>query len=195
MQAIARAVYARKRIACFDDVLSGLDNATARHVFNNVFGLTGLLRRLGCMVFLATHTGVSFRLPHSSFGRSKSPSHANYVPVHHLPQADLILVLGEDGRVARQGRFTDLREEIDDLAHIEGMQLRQNDVAEITDELPELLNQPAESIRAPSIDAKRPMTDLAVYKYYFSALGWLRISALLFFLITEAGMSGFRCKL
>ncbi|KAJ5554087.1 hypothetical protein N7513_004046 [Penicillium frequentans] len=166
--AIARAVYARKRIACFDDVLSGLDNATARHVFTNVFGPTGLLRRLGCMVFLATHT------------------------VHYLPQADLILVLGEDGRVAKQGRFTELREEIDDLVHIEGMQLRQNDDAEGIDELPELLNQTAESIHAPSADVKRPMTDLAVYKYYFSALGWLRISALLFFLITEAGMSGFR---
>ncbi|KAJ5806538.1 uncharacterized protein N7503_004140 [Penicillium pulvis] len=166
--AIARAVYARKRIACFDDVLSGLDNATARDVFHNVFGPTGLLRRLGCMVFLATHT------------------------VHHLPQADLILVLGEDGRVAKQGRFTELQEEIDDLVHIEGMQLRQNDDAERIDELPELLNQTAESMRASSVDVKRPMTDLAVYKYYFSALGWLRISALLFFIITEAGMSGFR---
>lgn len=175
--------------------MSGLDNATARHVFNNVFGPTGLLRRLGCMVFLATHTGVLSRLPRRSFGRSKSPSYTNYVSVHHLPQADLILVLGEDGRVAKQGRFTELQEEIDDLVHIEGMQLRQNDDAEKIDEVPELLNQTAESIRAPSVDLKRPMTDLAVYKYYFSALGWLRISALLLFLITEAGMSGFRCKL
>ncbi|KAJ5987224.1 hypothetical protein N7451_011589 [Penicillium sp. IBT 35674x] len=190
--AIARAVYARKRIACFDDVLSGLDNATARHVFNNVFGPTGLLRRLGCMVFLATHTGVSFRLLQSLFGRSKTPSYTHFVPVHHLPQADLILVLGEDGQVSKQGRFTELREEIDDLVHIEGMQLRQNDDAERIDELPKPLNQTAESIHTPSADVKRPMTDLSVYKYYFSALGWLRISALLLFLITEAGISGFR---
>ncbi|PWY88307.1 multidrug resistance-associated protein [Aspergillus heteromorphus CBS 117.55] len=82
--AIARAVYARKRIACFDDVLSGLDNATGRLVFNNVFGPAGLLRRLGCLVFLATHS------------------------VHHLPQADSIIVL-EDGQVLEQGSYIQLR--------------------------------------------------------------------------------------
>ena len=57
-QAIARAVYARKHIACFDDVLSGLDNTTAQLVFNNVFGPAGLLRQLGCTTFLATHNGM-----------------------------------------------------------------------------------------------------------------------------------------
>ncbi|KOS41507.1 hypothetical protein ACN38_g7613 [Penicillium nordicum] len=55
--AIARAVYARKRIACFDDTMSALDNSTSRLVFNSVFGPSGLLRRLGCTVFLATHNG------------------------------------------------------------------------------------------------------------------------------------------
>ncbi|KAJ5924064.1 hypothetical protein N7466_008251 [Penicillium verhagenii] len=161
--AIARAVYARKRIACFDDVLSGLDNVTANHVFKNIFGPTGLLRRLGCMVFLATHT------------------------VHHLPQADLILVLGDDGQVAKQGRFSELQEEIDDFVHIEGIELTQT---EEIDGLSELTNQAAESIRALSTDTKRQTTDLAVYKYYFSSLGWFRISILLFLFIVNAGMGG-----
>ncbi|KAJ5925239.1 hypothetical protein N7454_007878, partial [Penicillium verhagenii] len=161
--AIARAVYARKRIACFDDVLSGLDNVTANHVFKNIFGPTGLLRRLGCMVFLATHT------------------------VHHLPQADLILVLGDDGQIAKQGRLSELREEIDDFVHIESVEPTQT---EGIDELSELTNQAAESIRALSTDTKRQTTDFAVYKYYFSSLGWFRISVLLFLFIVNAGMGG-----
>lgn len=70
-QAIARAVYARKRIACFDDVFSGLDNTTAGLVFNNVFSSTGLLRQPGCTVFLVTHMGTCVWWPVSSLGRFK----------------------------------------------------------------------------------------------------------------------------
>jgi ABC-type multidrug transport system fused ATPase/permease subunit len=55
---IARALYSRKRISCFDDVLSGLDNATSKLVFNRVFGSNGLLRRLGGVTFLATHSSM-----------------------------------------------------------------------------------------------------------------------------------------
>ncbi|KAF4768608.1 hypothetical protein HAV15_002643 [Penicillium sp. str.  len=152
-------VYARKRIACFDDVLSGLDNATAQHVFNNIFGPAGLLRRLGCTVFLATHA---------------------------------ILVLGENGRVVKQGSYTEIRDNADDLTQMHGIQLRQTDEADRIDELANPSNETADPISAPATKANRQTTDLAVYKYYFSALGWVRISALLLFLITEAGMSGFR---
>ncbi|CAG8893204.1 unnamed protein product [Penicillium egyptiacum] len=166
--AIARAVYARKRIACFDDVLSGLDNATARHVFNNVFGPAGLLRRLGCTVFLSTHT------------------------IHHLPQADLIMVLGTNGQVVKQGTYTELRDDADDLTQIHGIRLTQTDEEKRIDELAKPSNHTADSTSAPSPDAHRQTTDLTVYKYYFSALGWFRIAALLFFLVTEAGISAFR---
>ncbi|RAQ73309.1 ABC transporter, partial [Aspergillus flavus] len=108
--AIARAVYARKRIACFDDVLSGLDNATAQLVFNNVFGPAGLLRQLGCTTFLATHS------------------------VHHLPQADLIIVLGDNGQVLEQGSYTQLRSHAGGYIHKLGMQSRQMDeLAETVD--------------------------------------------------------------
>lgn len=76
-----------------------------------------------------------------------------------------------------------------------GIQLRQTDEADRIDELANPSNETADPISAPATKANRQTTDLAVYKYYFSALGWVRISALLLFLITEAGMSGFRCKL
>ncbi|KAJ5447698.1 hypothetical protein N7445_002519 [Penicillium cf. griseofulvum] len=61
-----------------------------------------------------------------------------------------------------------------------------------SDEVAEPSDHITVSVSTPSTDARRPTTDLAVYKYYFSALGWFRISALLLFLVTEAGMSGFR---
>jgi len=56
-QAIARAVYARKPVAIFDDVFSGLDKVTEKTVFNRVFAQDGLLRRSGTSIILATHAG------------------------------------------------------------------------------------------------------------------------------------------
>lgn len=58
-QAIARALYAAKSTAIFDDVLSGLDATTMRAVFNGVFGRDGLLRQRQTTVVLATHASNS----------------------------------------------------------------------------------------------------------------------------------------
>lgn len=55
-QAIARAVYCRKRMVIFDDVLSGLDSLTEELVFQRVIGPNGLLRKNGATVVLATHS-------------------------------------------------------------------------------------------------------------------------------------------
>ncbi|PYH92309.1 multidrug resistance-associated protein [Aspergillus ellipticus CBS 707.79] len=169
--AIARAVYARKRIACFDDVLSGLDNATARLVFNNVFGSAGLLRRLGCTVFFATHS------------------------VHHLPRVDSIIVLG-NGQILEQGSYNQLRSQSGGYIQRLSISLGQVNEAEGTEDNS---NRPVESSEESGPVSEpippnggRQTTDLAVYKYYFSALGWLRISVLVFFLVVQAGIGGFR---
>ncbi|KAJ6175652.1 hypothetical protein N7485_002566 [Penicillium canescens] len=171
--AIARAVYARRQIACFDDVLSGLDNATARTVFNNVFGPAGLLRRLGCTVFLATHS------------------------THHLPQADLIMVLGDNGQVAKQGSYAQLRDNIDGFVQMNDTQSAPAEEAKgsgkHTDVLADLPTPTQNTFSVSSSkNGSRKTTDFAVYKYYFSALGWSRIATLVLFIVTEAGMSGFR---
>ena len=42
--AIARAVHAKKEVAIFGDVFSGLDATTERHIFDRLFGPAGLLR-------------------------------------------------------------------------------------------------------------------------------------------------------
>lgn len=60
IEAIARAVYARKKLAIFDDVFSGLDAITEELVFSRVFGKQGLLQQIGTTVILATHGGNLF---------------------------------------------------------------------------------------------------------------------------------------
>lgn len=54
-KSIARAVYARRKLAIFDDIFSGLDTVTADFVFSNIFGNQGLLREMHATVILVTH--------------------------------------------------------------------------------------------------------------------------------------------
>lgn len=55
LQSLARAIYSRKQLVLIDDVLSGLDWETQRHVWKHVFSEQGLLRRNDTTVVLATH--------------------------------------------------------------------------------------------------------------------------------------------
>lgn len=54
LQSLARAVYAQKDIVILDDFLSGLDAATENHVFRNLLGESGLLRRLHSTVVISS---------------------------------------------------------------------------------------------------------------------------------------------
>ncbi|KAL2826233.1 P-loop containing nucleoside triphosphate hydrolase protein [Aspergillus cavernicola] len=84
--ALARAIYARKRILILDDVFSGLDAATENHIFCSLLGGTGLLREAGTTVVLGSSS------------------------VKRLPYADHIVVLDEDGSITESGSFGDLAE-------------------------------------------------------------------------------------
>lgn len=55
--ALARAVYARRKIVILDDVLSGLDLSTENHVFHALFGERGLCREVGSSVILVSSSG------------------------------------------------------------------------------------------------------------------------------------------
>ncbi|KAJ5758005.1 uncharacterized protein N7511_006699 [Penicillium nucicola] len=166
--AIARAVYARRKIACFDDVLSGLDNSTARIVFQNVFGSTGLLRQLGTTVFLATHS------------------------TQYSPQSDLIIVLGDNGQVMKQGTYAQIRDEVSNLIQKHDLAPTQTDDLEESIKSKDLIVSPLAPALSTSKESNQKKTDLAVYKYYFSALGRARIAALFLFIVIDSGTNSFR---
>jgi hypothetical protein len=110
------------------------------------------------------------------------------------------MVLGDNGQVAKQGSYVQLRDDIDGFVQMSDTQPTQaeevEESANSTDvQAGPLAPTPDASSVSSSKDGSRKTTDIAVYKYYFSALGWSRIAALLLFIVTEAGMGGFRCKL
>ncbi|PQE27279.1 ABC transporter protein [Rutstroemia sp. NJR-2017a WRK4] len=57
---LARALFARCDILLLDDTFSGLDGETERTVFDNLFGETGLLRRLKTTVLLVSNSSQYF---------------------------------------------------------------------------------------------------------------------------------------
>lgn len=148
--ALARAIYARKSLVIADDILSGLDAATSRHVFGAVFGATGLCRAHGMTVLMATH-------------------------VHqYLTQADHIVILDE-GRIAEQGSFEKL---ISSEGYLRDFKPR-GVPFEITDSSDDVVetspNKPAaapDKIDTAQQDLARKTGDMSVYSYYFKSIGW-----------------------
>ncbi|KAH8710451.1 ABC transporter atnG [Beauveria bassiana] len=70
---LARGIFSRKTVVFVDDVLSGLDWATQRFIWDQVFGPSGLLRNNRVTVVLATHA------------------------LHLIDQPDSVILLGDDG--------------------------------------------------------------------------------------------------
>lgn len=56
LQALARALYSRRKLLLVDDILSSLDTPTRDHVWNKVFGPHGLIRKTAVTVVLVTHS-------------------------------------------------------------------------------------------------------------------------------------------
>ena len=151
--AVARAVYARKEIAIFDDVLSGLDTRTQRDVFNQVFGPRGLLRLNKTTVILATHA------------------------TKFLSSADLIVALGRDGKIVEQGTFEDLKEAKGYLESLDVQHYKEDDSTlegYQRDDLLQKLDAPAHA----SINSSSPNKPKGIYSFYLSSVGWLNLSIL-----------------
>ncbi|KAM4057529.1 ABC transporter [Hirsutella rhossiliensis] len=144
---IARVLYSRKQIAIFDDVVSGLDAITRSVVMMRVFGPSGLLRRLGTTTILATHM------------------------VDRLEMADLIVVLDEQGRMIEQGppnSFPPSDHRIKDILGSPPNETTFQSSAPSAERSPEQTHD-----QSASTQQDRQIGDIAIYKYYFSSLGWL----------------------
>ncbi|KAF2155055.1 ABC transporter [Myriangium duriaei CBS 260.36] len=159
--ALARAVFHRHEMMVLDDVFSQLDANVKMTVFANLLGPKGLLRKLGTTVLLATHD------------------------VNFLPHADLIVVLGKDGKVSEQGSFRQLRNGKGYIAEM----LAHNNVDENAfhsvpdfDMTPKPIENPALPAQSEgsddnnddvkSADKSRQLGDAATYVFYFSCVGW-----------------------
>ncbi|MCJ1354151.1 MAG: hypothetical protein MMC33_004138 [Icmadophila ericetorum] len=151
--AIARAVYARKTLAIFDDVLSGLDADTAQHVFTHIFGQQGLLRKYRTTVILSTHA------------------------VQFLPQADKIIVLGDDGRILEEGNFKTLSES---QGYVHNLSIQSSE-GELQTQAPgtstELTKVVTQTPPIKELDKRsRHSRDASIYKYYYQAIGgWVAL--------------------
>ncbi|KAK8144941.1 hypothetical protein G3M48_005104 [Beauveria asiatica] len=162
--AIARALYARKPIAIFDDVLSALDSSTQDIIADKVFGRDGLLRRMNTTVVLATHS------------------------MRHLHVADIVVALTSDGQhtthvVDRSRTDPSVQVAIQDDQVVQAaphLDVTANAIVAEKD-----YRQEAENLA----NAGRSIGDLEVYKYYFASLGWSSLCIFLAFVLAEAGFS------
>ncbi|KAF4833996.1 ABC transporter atnG [Colletotrichum tropicale] len=157
--ALARAVYARKRIIILDDIFSGMDARTAHHVSSYLIGRDGLLRRQRASVIIATH---SHRI---------------------MSLADSIISL-DGGRVQEIGSPMDLLQGQGYISKL-GLMLSPNeDVANdsassVEPEVSEKYQgetSAMENLRAQKhIDVRRKNGEKAVYLYYLKSAGWKAI--------------------
>ncbi|KAK1465457.1 hypothetical protein CCUS01_07575 [Colletotrichum cuscutae] len=171
--ALARAIYSRPRIALFDDIFSGLDNHTARAVFQRVFSAkNGVLRTWGTTIVLATQS-VSF-----------------------LSQSDMIIAL-ESGKVVEKGNFEDCRKAGGYVSSLISTNTEEQD--ESTPESEELADRTAsdapveKSTKAlkDQDDKRRQLGDWSVYGYYFGSVGVALVAVLMVLEVTWAFFSTF----
>ncbi|KAM7191633.1 putative ABC multidrug transporter [Naviculisporaceae sp. PSN 640] len=169
--ALARALYLQTDLVILDDVFSSLDADTEAHVFRNVFGPGGSLRRRATTVVLSTHS------------------------IQHLPAADHIIALG-NGTVLEQGTFEQLTSmegyvqslqvhgAADDVK--EGLESHGKEGLLSSNEPNPVSHQPQASATAltlppgPDTNPLRQVGDRTVYKHYAQSMGWLlTVSSLL----------------
>ncbi|KAL7790898.1 P-loop containing nucleoside triphosphate hydrolase protein [Trichoderma ceciliae] len=171
--AIARAVYARKPVAIFDDVFSALDKATERIVFARIFSKDGLLRRNGTTIILATHS------------------------VHLLPNSDNIIALGQNGQVIEQGSFAKLQSSGKYVQSLDITEMPPDDDSEaiskqgIIEEV-EKLTKENEEQELGREEEQTVSSDRSTFKYYFSAMRPLSLALGGTYIVGSAFSSTFR---
>ncbi|GAB1201893.1 hypothetical protein APSETT445_000488 [Aspergillus pseudonomiae] len=158
--AIARAVYARKPLAIFDDVLSGFDPVTERKVFDRVFSERGILQRIGCIVLLASRS------------------------VHNLSETDFVIALGADG--FEMGTFRELRSARGYISKLDLSKGPQNSCEESIETDKTAMKRRTNRSGANIEDQNQEINDLANCKYYAAAIGWPRMALLLGILTMES---------
>ncbi|KAJ5496624.1 ABC transporter integral membrane type 1 [Penicillium fimorum] len=163
---LARALYLHSDLLVLDDVFSGLDAETEEQVFQQVFGLDGILKRRRSTVVLCTHS------------------------IRHLSAANHVIALG-NGTIVEQGSFHELmanqgyvqrlglKDSSDNHAPTEKTTSRKS-----AQELkPKMLHTTITNASSTTSDAdkSRQIGDKTVYKHYVKSMGiFLAACSLLF---------------
>ncbi|MCJ1396079.1 hypothetical protein MMC18_008967 [Xylographa bjoerkii] len=154
---IARALYAKKRNAIFDDVTNALDPRTLRAVAENVFGKDGVLRCKGTAVVFATHAG-----------ETSDPL--------LLQVADQIMFMNRDGEIVDCGTYEELskRHQIGEHYKLHRPLPLAEPELQIGKEF-----SPGEyqtQLHTRIDDLRRQRGDWGSYIFYISSMGWLNFS-------------------
>lgn len=150
--ALARAVYARKRVLLVDDILSGADVGTSKQVFALIFGPRGLCKRHGMTVVLSTHQNQFFS------------------------QADHIIILRQDGTIAEQGHFSELDASKDYAHDLKSPPPNPSETSKSSNDHTPVVSDSGGSsdnrLEVAQQDLARKTGDVAVYSYYIKSIGW-----------------------
>ncbi|KAI0129811.1 putative ABC transporter [Xylariales sp. AK1849] len=146
--ALARALFARCEILLLDDTFSGLDGHTEQKIFDNLFGSSGLVRRLKMTVVLVSNSSQYFQA------------------------ADHIVVL-DNRSIIDQGNWQSLSRKAISVAKFSpGHQVKDNALlAANFDRLGAQVRAKDES----EMDLARRSGDPALYGYYFGFVRYLNL--------------------
>ncbi|KAI1109282.1 putative ABC transporter [Nemania sp. NC0429] len=159
--ALARALFARCDMLLLDDTFSGLDGETEGAIFSNLFGPSGLLRRLNTTVILVSNSSQYFSA------------------------AEHIVILGNRG-IVDQGRWENLKVKAESIAKFSSSRTT-GDSAILGNNFDKLSAQ----LRARGeigADLTRQTGDIALYGYY---MGFINFTALLYLVASTAIYSVF----
>jgi ABC-type multidrug transport system fused ATPase/permease subunit len=147
--ALARAVFARKKMLILDDVFSGIDADTEEHVFRKLLSREGLLRRTDTTIILVTHA------------------------VARLSYSDWVVALNKEGVIEEQGTYDNLRRS---GTYVSNLTVRYKELNAAGDEAVEERRPEANLAEVNEEEGinllARQTGDWDTYKHYFSAAGW-----------------------
>ncbi|PSN69168.1 P-loop containing nucleoside triphosphate hydrolase protein [Corynespora cassiicola Philippines] len=147
--ALARAIYSRHAAIVLDDVFSGMDAETTKHISKSLFEMDGLLRTMGCTAILVTHSTSA------------------------LQKMDKILTVGPEGTITYSDPCTPVEDKASS-AYL-AFERRPSDTIDIMGETksPQYVTiTPTKTSDTENKDAKRQSGDWGIYRHYILSVGW-----------------------
>ncbi|KAL3417369.1 ABC multidrug transporter [Phlyctema vagabunda] len=154
--ALARAVYARKKLLVLDDVFSALDRETEASIIDRLFGDHGILRDRDTTVVLATNSS------------------------RHLEVADRVIIISAEGSIAFDGTYEHLKNAPPSVTSLLPPSVLPTEKRIGEDEMLVKRNKQSLDPMSEKIeDLTRKVGDLSVYRYYIKSIGGARTALFL----------------